>query len=533
MMAWAVFAVDDYDDTLNAALRENAIIADLLQEHTHRTIKAGETILRQLETALEQGEGGFDLGASPEVIEARLEAIAGLLPQVGSLWVFAANGDVLYTSLRGRVVTGRHDDRDYFQVHRDSAETGTFIGELLVGRLTGKSFFPISRRIDRPDGGFGGVVVAAIHTGYFQTFFADIAMPPGGTLALFRADGALMVRRPAADALIGQRYTVGMQGLTPEAPSRVSRGPSPIDGTDRLVARRRLSEYPLVALVTRSTADTLVPYWQRHVRTGLVVLLLALTAAVLTRLGLNALNADRRLKEALRDNNATLEDRVRKRTAELEQTLADKNLLLSEVYHRVKNNLQMVESLLALQARALTDTQALEAFRTARQRIHALGLVHQQLLGAGDLATVRLDSFLGELCANVAEGAGAERRGLRVEVDVAPLPADLDRAIPLGLLVNEALSNALLHGYPGGSAGVIRVKVERLGGGDSIRLSIRDDGKGCAGHIPEAGSASPPRSGLRIVRALVAQLDGTLTIHSDEGGTDVSVSLPWPVSDHA
>ncbi|WP_404381265.1 sensor histidine kinase [Caenispirillum salinarum] len=531
LFAWAVFAIADYDSTLDSSLRENAIIADLLQEHAHRTIEASDLVLQQLEAAVEGG-GGLALGASPEVVHERLVAMADLLPQVGSLWIIGPDGAVINSSVAPRPMGGRYDDRRYFQAQREAPGAGTFIGELLEGRQTGLDFFAISRRIDGPGGDFGGIVVAAIHTSYFQQFYAGVAMPSDSTLAILREDGALLVREPLAAGSYGARFPDVMRGLTPQTPRVASRIASPVDGSDRLVARRLVKDYPLVALASRKVEAVLAPFWQRQLRTGAVVVVLILTVVALTMLGLRALQGERRLKEALAAANVSLEDRVRQRTAELEQALADKNLLLSEVYHRVKNNLQMIESLLSLQSRTLTDDGARNAFRTARRRINALGLVHQQLLGAGDLATVRLDAFLGELCANLAEGAGAERRGLKVTVDVAPLPANLDRAIPLGLLVNELLSNALLHGYRNGSSGTITVRSDYLKDSGALRLLVRDDGCGIPSDAEAAGKDDVPRSGMRIVRALAAQLGGELTVRREPQGTEVTVTIPWPEAEH-
>jgi len=217
---------------------------------------------------------------------------------------------------------------------------------------------------------------------------------------------------------------------------------------------------------------------------------------------------------ALSNTMAELEVAVEERTA----ALAQRDLLLREVYHRVKNNLQVVDSLLLMQARRLADPDARAALETLRARVYALGLVHQQLMGSKDLETFEIDSFLEELSRHLLEGGGGT--GISLSVRAAPLKVGLDFAIPLGLLVTELVTNSLKHAFVDGG-GAVEVSLAAAESG-WLELRVSDDGKG---YDPDA-SATPSLGGA-IIEGLVQQLRGAMTIATG-GGVRTLVRLPAP-----
>ena len=229
---------------------------------------------------------------------------------------------------------------------------------------------------------------------------------------------------------------------------------------------------------------------------------------------------------------AELERRVEERTAELARvveeqkaTLAQRDLLLREVYHRVKNNLQMVDGLIVMQSRQLTDPDARAALRGLRDRVFALGLVHQQLMSSSDLKTFDIAPFLNELSSNIINGGpGSE---VELSVEAIPLDVGLDFAIPLGLLVNELVTNSLKHAFPEGK-GEIDVNLSRTDLGELL-LVVADNGKGYDAQ-PLAKRSSKGALGSTIIAGLVTQLEGTIMVESRQGLTRSEIRVAAPTA---
>jgi len=218
---------------------------------------------------------------------------------------------------------------------------------------------------------------------------------------------------------------------------------------------------------------------------------------------------DRRKAEAaLAATRLDLEAVVVERSAALVQ----RDLLLREVYHRVKNNLQVVDSILVMQARQFKDPAVKSAFASLRRRVYALGLVHQQLMGSDNLQTFDVAPFLRELSSNIIEGGAPGR--ISLTVDAPPLDVGLDFAIPLGLLVTELVTNSLKHAFPNGT-GHINVVLSR-GDDGALDLVVTDDGAGYDSAVA-AGGAPSGALGSRIIVGLASQLKATMTVSSDRG----------------
>ena len=228
--------------------------------------------------------------------------------------------------------------------------------------------------------------------------------------------------------------------------------------------------------------------------------------------GLIGLSVDISARKATEAELQLLNDRLEHQAAELIAALTHRDLLLREVYHRVKNNLQMVDSILVMQAGHLADPDAKSALTSLRGRIYALGLVHHQLMGSANLRTFDVAPFLRELTHNILEGGASSHVSLSVSAD--PLDVGLDFAIPLGLLVTELVTNSLKHAFPRGE-GHIDVLLSRNGDG-TFALVVSDDGTGydCAAGLQGASTGG---LGSKIIKALVSQLKATMTIQSDHG----------------
>lgn len=206
--------------------------------------------------------------------------------------------------------------------------------------------------------------------------------------------------------------------------------------------------------------------------------------------------------------------------AELQRALDEREVLLKEVHHRVRNNLQVITSFLNLQLRGLESDAARQALREAQTRIRTLGLIHGQLYAQDNLAEVDVAAFVPELCAQLASVYGVGEERVRFRVALPPWRLDLGRAVPLALLVTEAVTNALKYAFPGEQSGTVAVDLREDRGGERV-LRIADDGVGLPEGTPDGGRRS---LGLRLMHALAEQLDARLEIVSGSG-VEVRITL--------
>jgi two-component sensor histidine kinase len=223
------------------------------------------------------------------------------------------------------------------------------------------------------------------------------------------------------------------------------------------------------------------------------------------------------------------------REQSLHNALAERDTLLREVHHRVKNNFQIISSLLRLESTTLEAGPASLALENANRRVFAMSLVHELLYQEDLSGAVELGHYLERLATALLGEAEGLQISLSVEGDKLEIP--LDTAVPLGLVCNEALMNILRHAFPPEHREnpQVEIRLERLH--ETARLTIRDNGVGF-GHGAEAVSESQksgqqtrvgaPRSlGLTLMEALISQIDGTHTISHDKG-TRVVLEFPLP-----
>ncbi|MCW0183356.1 MAG: sensor histidine kinase, partial [Zavarzinia sp.] len=289
--------------------------------------------------------------------------------------------------------------------------------------------------------------------------------------------------------------------------------PAIVDGTPSIIAYRRMSGLPLVTLATIER-DAALQNWRENAGIGLLFVLgSGLLVGGLTIFGLRAIDRE----EQARDSLAA-------RTVELEEALASRTLLFKEMHHRTKNNLQIVSSLLSLQAGQYGDPTLRQGFTDTVNRIRAMAQLHEQLYQGGEFATVDCGAFLRSIGESLT-GEGAARGRVGLELDLSSIPLPMDRAVPLALIANELLTNALKHGFAEGRGGTIRISLHR--GGDQLNLVIADDGLG----LPEGQEpAEKAKSlGMRLIRGLAAQLKGKVGFASDGPGKGTTATVTLPV----
>jgi two-component sensor histidine kinase len=197
----------------------------------------------------------------------------------------------------------------------------------------------------------------------------------------------------------------------------------------------------------------------------------------------------------------------------LEAQVQQKDLLLKEVNHRVKNSLQIVSSILHLQVPHTQSAEAADALRTAAARVLAIAAVHERLYTGEDASVVRLDAFLDDLCGEIGRACGCADRGITADIQAVDVPTDM--AIPLALIVNELVTNVVKHVGP-----PCRVRVRSEG--DALKLIVSDTGQGPAKDQPRLGL------GTRIVDAFSTQLGAQLETKQASGGYSIELTVPLP-----
>ena len=203
----------------------------------------------------------------------------------------------------------------------------------------------------------------------------------------------------------------------------------------------------------------------------------------------------------------------------LRATLREKDVLIEEVHHRVKNNLQVITSLLGLQARTIKDPATRKKFEESRYRIQAMAILHEILYESASLAEIDFADYVRKLVEHLVRSYGAASR-IRTEVHLESLQCHRDVALPCGLIVNELLSNAFKYAFPGRTIGEIRVALQREQPG-TVHLTVRDNGVGLP---PGLDWKTSPTLGLRLVRTLARQIDAEVKT-SGRTGTLFSITF--------
>ena len=196
-------------------------------------------------------------------------------------------------------------------------------------------------------------------------------------------------------------------------------------------------------------------------------------------------------------------------------TLAEKQSLLKEVHHRVKNNLQLISSLLNLQSSRIKDPAVAELFADSRNRVRSMALVHENLYRAGNFAKIPMASHLKALCAELTRAYVPAGGPLQLVINVGDVHLDMNRAMACGLIVNELVSNALKHAFPAGRAGRVHIELVPTAAGRQL-LRVRDDGVGLPAGL-DFGRADS--LGLQLVGDLTRQLRGSISVVRDNGTT--------------
>lgn len=399
-----------------------------------------------------------------------------------------------------------------------------------------------AQRVDNPAGGFDGAELAVIGLDSLQPDLNDRALPAHTEVALADSHGRYLTRvRGAALPPTPADFTAHVH----------TEGSILYYGRDGAGEERINSVAPLVGdvfVVLSAPAPGLFSWARLNPLSSLALPLLAFTAALIAvwivaervvirwlnylqriaaiygkgRLSVRPTQAERAPAE-IRDLAQTLEtmaEAIDARDSSLRATLAEKDALMREIHHRVKNNLQVISSLLSLQQRALTDQAARNAMGDTRRRIAALALIYRALYQGVDLKRVNLRQFLDDLLGQLVMEQQSGGKAIRTELSADDLIIDPDKLAPFALFAVEAISNAQKHALAV-NGGVLKVRftVE----GDQAELSVVDEGSGAPPELAGGGV------GRTLMTAFARQLHGRMELDAnDVGGVTVRLTFPTP-----
>ncbi|MHA6246569.1 ligand-binding sensor domain-containing protein [Pontibacter sp. CAU 1760] len=251
------------------------------------------------------------------------------------------------------------------------------------------------------------------------------------------------------------------------------------------------------------TFSIVPPIWRREWFIGVLLLLVAGAVISVVRLR----------ERSLVQLNTLLEMRVNHRTRLLERKNKEKEMLLQEIHHRVKNNLQIVISMLNLQARHVQDPQAVDVMQAIRSRVRSMSILHERLYQHTDLDCIDLEDYFLEICESLYAAYGVSAARIALEINMPQIKVNIDAAITLGLIVNELVSNSLKYAFPDGQPGFLRIELIKH---DSVQytLTVSDDGRG----LPEHFNPQTNKSfGLKLVTSLSRKLEGNIKFINNNG----------------
>ena len=196
----------------------------------------------------------------------------------------------------------------------------------------------------------------------------------------------------------------------------------------------------------------------------------------------------------------------------LQETIEEKEMLLKEIHHRVKNNLMIISSLLNLQSRYIKDQDSKDIFKESQHRAESMAIIHEKLYQSNNFKRINFKDYIDSLSKSLLNTYVTDSNNIKLEIDAAPIFLNINTAIPLGLTVNELITNSLKHAFPDGNSGTINLNIHQKD--DHYELIIKDDGIGFPVDLDYENSES---LGLMIVNSLVNQIDANISLLNDNG----------------
>lgn len=469
------WAAQSYFMTINRAEERAMASAKIVSSHVSWIHQMGTQTVRRIDDALRLTDLRFDGNIRD------MDLATQGLPSGVKAYVVDAEGRTLY-STDPEIKPVDITDRDYFKAVRDGQIE--YVSSLLISRLNGNQIFVFSRRIVR-EGGFMGAIMVSVPAEITRPIWETVDLGGNYAVSFIRDDGMLVARYPLPGSTLDMSGYILFTKYLKEAPAGTYRAEtSPMDGVKRLVAYRRVEGTPFIAVAAADYDFLMQPFRQ-------TLLMLIVVAAMVIG---GAAAAGWWIRHLLRDQE--------QQSAQLAKALETNEMLLREIHHRVKNNLQSVMSLVRLQMRGS------EGFEALSSRIKSMIAVHEQIYKHDAYAQIDAAELIKAV---VSSAVSAHDAKLHVEFDLQSAPVSADKATALALLVNEVVTNAIKYAYPDGEEGRLLVALTAPNEVGKSRLSIIDNGVGFDVSAVSSGT------GTRLIDGSVRQLDGTYEFQSQAG----------------
>lgn len=474
----------DYEGTVSRTEIVAANAAHTAAEHVRWLVEASLLVLRQLDELL-----GDDVDTSPTADITELADAIGRLPGAPAAFVADASGATVFATGIDDAPVSIANETFFATLQRGLEwEISTLLTELVPGR----GVFIIARRIERASA-FVGVAGIIVPVSKMADVWSSLDLGPDSSVALIRSDGWLVARYPVPAATINLSGQMLFERIA-EAPAGFYHGGgSPADGVVRIVGYYAIPDLPLITVAGVSRDAALARFWNR----------LRLLAAVGVPLVAALVFFGLWLTVLLR--------RDRQNHDRLAVVLKQNETLLAEIHHRVKNNLQLVASLVRLQP----GTE--EAKQELTRRITAVSAVHEQLYLTNRFGEIDVADYLR---GTIEALRTSYRSSATINYQLEPVFADVNMALPLALIVSEVASNIFKHAFDHDSQGVINVVAESDAGELHVRLS--DNGRGFDPAKPKTSGF-----GMKLLQSLSQQVGGRYEFVAGDGMTfDLRVPLP-------
>ena len=436
---------------------------------------------------------GPSLDALPEDALGFLKESVSTLPGSPRIYLVGADGKTrLTTDPDFKPIDIR--DRDYFQAVAKGA--ASYISPMLVSRLNGEQIFVISRRVER-GGAFVGAAIVSFNSKLIEKIWSSLRFDATSTVSVVRDDGLIVARYPQLEGAMNISNSALFTTYLPQTPNGTYEAVSVADGLKSIVGYRRVEGSRLIAIASIGHDIAFAPFYRFFLLSLAVALPIALFLAFLAWFTYRWLTREAQQRD------------------QLATALESNQMLFREIHHRVKNNLQAVNSLVNLQK---IDPSAKQEMT---HRIQAMVAVHEQIYRNDQFGLVDASAYIPAIIGKLVESYGVM---VKVNYVLEAMEVDREHALPLGLIANEVVSNAIKYAFPDNVDGVIEVSLRKAEDGRIGILTIRDSG---IGFDPEHSAKG---TGSKLISGLAAQIRGE-SRYSFDHGTVFELRFPLPSSD--